>query len=132
MASAGERVTDLLADLGVNCVFGVIGSSTMEIYDGLHTNPRVRYVGARDERAATGMADGYARASGALGVVLAGQSGPGVTNLVSGLAAAKAAHTPILSLGGSVSTDQWNNDAFQEVDQEALIRPVAKAVFTVL
>ncbi|WP_037235167.1 thiamine pyrophosphate-binding protein [Rhodococcus wratislaviensis] len=132
MASAGERVSDLLAELGVSCVFGVVGSSTMEIYDGLHAHPRVRYIGARDERAATGMADGYARASGSLGVVLAGQSGPGVTNLVSGLAAAKAAHTPILSLGGSVSTDQWHNDAFQEVDQEALIRPVAKAVFTVL
>lgn len=132
MASAGERVSDLLAELGVDYVFGVVGSSTMEIYDGLHANPHVRYIGARDERAATGMADGYARASGMLGVVLAGQSGPGVTNLVSGLAAAKAAHTPILSLGGSVSTDQWNNDAFQEVDQEALIKPVAKAVFTVL
>ncbi|GAA1497867.1 thiamine pyrophosphate-binding protein [Paeniglutamicibacter kerguelensis] len=132
MATAGERVSDLLAELGVDYVFGVVGSSAMEIYDGLHTHPRVRYIGARDERAATGMADGYARASGSLGVVLAGQSGPGVTNLVSGLAAAKAAHTPILSLGGSVSTDQWHNDAFQEVDQEALIRPVAKAVLTVL
>lgn len=116
----------------MTCVFGVVGSSTMEIYNGLHSNPRVRYIGARDERAATGMADGFARASGSVGVVLAGQSGPGVTNLVSGLAAAKAAHTPLLSIGGSVSTDQWHNDAFQEVDQEALIRPVAKAVFTVL
>lgn len=132
MASAGERVSDLLAELGVEYVFGVVGSSTMEIYNGLHTHPSVKYIGARDERAATGMADGYARASGTIGVVLAGQSGPGVTNLVSGLAAAKAAHTPVLSLGGSVSTDQWNNDAFQEVDQEALLRPVTKAVFTVL
>lgn len=132
VASAGERVCDLLAELGVSCVFGVVGSSTMEIYNGLHEHPRLRYVGARDERAATGMADGFARASGSLGVVLAGQSGPGVTNLVSGLAAAKAAHTPLLSLGGSVSTDQWHNDAFQEVDQEAILRPVSKAVFTVL
>lgn len=132
MASAGERVSDLLAELGVSCVFGVVGSSTMEIYNGLHSHPQVRYIGARDERAATGMADGFARASGSLGVVLAGQSGPGVTNLVSGLAAAKAAHTPVLSIGGSVSTDQWHKDAFQEVDQEALLRPVSKAVFTVL
>ena len=132
VASAGKLVSDLLAELDVTCVFGVIGSSTMEVFDGLHSNPNVRYIGARDERAATGMADGFARASGSLGVVLAGQSGPGVTNLVSGLAAAKAARTPLLSIGGSVSTDQWQNDAFQEVDQEALLRPVAKAVFTVL
>jgi thiamine pyrophosphate-dependent acetolactate synthase large subunit-like protein len=128
LTNAGAALVDVLAAHGVTHVFGLIGSSTMEVYDALFDSKDLRYIGAKDERAAAGMADGLARATGRLGVVLAGQSGPGVTNLVSGLAAAKAARSPVVSIGGAVSTWHWQLDAFQEVDQETLLRPVTKAV----
>lgn len=128
--TAARAVIDVLRDHGVTHIFGLVGSSAMEIYDALYDEPDITYIGAKDERAATGMADGFARTAGRVGVVLAGQSGPGVTNLVSGLAAAKAARTPVVSIGGAVSTDHWQLDAFQEVDQESLLRPVTKAVLS--
>ena len=132
LSRAGAALVDVLAAHGVTHVFGLVGSSTMEVYDALFDNKDVRYVGAKDERAAAGMADGFARATGRLGVVMAGQSGPGVTNLVSGLAAAKAARSPVVSIGGAVSTRHWQLDAFQEVDQESLLAPVTKAVLAAL
>ncbi|MGH3762586.1 thiamine pyrophosphate-binding protein [Actinophytocola sp.] len=128
MSRAGAALIDVLAAHGVTHIFGLVGSSTMEVYDALFDSKDVRYVGAKDERAAAGMADGFARATGRLGVVMAGQSGPGVTNLVSGLAAAKAARSPVVSIGGAVSTMHWQLDAFQEVDQETMLAPVTKAV----
>ncbi|MPZ79710.1 MAG: thiamine pyrophosphate-binding protein [Actinophytocola sp.] len=128
MTKAGAVLVEVLAAHGVTHVFGLIGSSTMEVYDALFDHKDVRYIGAKDERAAAGMADGFARTAGRLGVVMAGQSGPGVTNLVSGLAAAKAARSPVVSIGGAVSTGHWQLDAFQEVDQETLLAPVTKAV----
>lgn len=130
MTRAGAALVEVLGAHGVTHVFGLVGSSTMEIYDALYHRPAIRYVGAKDERAAAGMADGFARASLGLGVVLAGQSGPGVTNLVSGLAAARAARSPVVAIGGAVTTGHWQLDAFQEVDQESLLKPVTKAVLT--
>jgi acetolactate synthase-1/2/3 large subunit/sulfoacetaldehyde acetyltransferase len=76
------------------------------------------------------MADGYARASGRAGVMLAGQNGPGATNLVTGIAQARAAYSPVVSIAGALSTGHLYRDAFQEVDQEALFRPVTKRVWT--
>ncbi|MEM7058102.1 MAG: thiamine pyrophosphate-binding protein [Pseudomonadota bacterium] len=77
------------------------------------------------------MADGFARASGRAGVVLAGQNGPGATNLVTGLAQAKAAYTPVVSIAGMLSQGHVYRDAFQEVDQQALFTPVTKKTWTV-
>ena len=86
--------------------------------------------GVHDERTGTHMADGYARASGNPGVVLAGQNGPGATNLVTGLGQAKAAYSPVVSIAGALSSAHVYRDAFQEVDQDALFKPVTKKTWT--
>ena len=72
------------------------------------------------------MADGYARASNQPGIILAGQNGPGATNLVTGLAQAKAAFSPVVSIAGSYSTKDKMEDAFQGLDQQSLFKPVTK------
>ncbi|HXS51795.1 MAG TPA: thiamine pyrophosphate-binding protein [Usitatibacter sp.] len=128
--TGGKAVVDALEAEGVRHVFGLIGSAGMEIFDALHGSRAIRFVGVRDERTGVHMADGYARASGGAGVFLAGQNGPGATNLVTGLAQAYAAFSPVVALAGSLSTAHVYRDAFQEVDQQALFRPVTKKTWT--
>ena len=113
----GKIVVNSLVEEGVNTAFGLIGSAGMEIFDGLYDAKSIRFIGVRDERTGTHMADGYARASGKAGVFIAGQNGPGVTNLVTGLAQAKAAFSPVVAIAGSLSSAHQYRDAFQEVDQ---------------
>ena len=130
--TGGAAVVHSLQSEGVKHVFGLIGSAGMEIFDGLYDASRdIRFIGVRDERTGTHMADGYARASGGAGVMLAGQNGPGATNLVTGLAQAQAAYSPVVAIAGSLSTAHVYRDAFQEVDQQALFRPVTKKTWTV-
>lgn len=129
--TGGKVVVESLRAEGVGTVFGMIGSATMEIFDALHDASDIRFIGVRDERTGTHMADGYARASGQAGVILAGQNGPGVTNLVTGLAQARAAYSPVVALAGSLSTGHVYRDAFQEVDQQALLTPITKKTWTV-
>lgn len=131
MFTGGKAVVDTLHAEGTTEVFGLIGSAGMEVFDALHDRPEVRFIGVRDERTGTHMADGYARASGRAGVFLAGQNGPGATNLVTGLAQANAAYSPVIAIAGSLSTAHVYRDAFQEVDQQALFRPVTKKTWTV-
>src|ERR1700761_3098067 len=128
--SGGSAVVQTLHNEGVSHVFGLIGSAGMEIFDALHGTPDIRFIGVRDERTGTHMADGYARASGKAGVILAGQNGPGATNLVTGLAQAYAAYSPVVALAGSLSTQHVYRDAFQEVDQQALFKPITKKTWT--
>lgn len=115
----------------VDCVFGLIGSATMEVFDALYDASEIKFVGVRDERAGTHMADGYARASGRAGVILAGQNGPGATNLVTGLAQAYAAYSPVVSIAGSLASAHVYRDAFQEVDQQSLFKPITKKTWTI-
>ena len=129
--TGGKAVVEALEAEGVRHVFGLIGSAGMEVFDALHDSRAIRFVGVRDERTGVHMADGYARASGGAGVFLAGQNGPGATNLVTGLAQAYAAFSPVVALAGSLSTAHVYRDAFQEVDQQALFRPVTKKTWTV-
>jgi acetolactate synthase-1/2/3 large subunit/sulfoacetaldehyde acetyltransferase len=129
--SGGRAVVESLQAEGVKHVFGLIGSAGMEIFDALYDAKEIKFIGVRDERTGTHMADGYARASGSAGVVLAGQNGPGATNLVTGLAQANAAYSPVVALAGSLSSAHVYRDAFQEVDQQALFRPVTKRTWTV-
>ena len=93
-------------------VFGLIGSATMEMFDALYHEKDIKFIGVRDERTGTHMADGYARVSNRPGVILAGQNGPGATNLVTGIAQA-AAFSPIVSIAGFISTKDKIQDAFQ-------------------
>lgn len=129
--SGGRAVVEVLRQERVTHVFGVIGTATLEIFDALYDAPDIAYVGVRHEQNAVHMADGYARISGRPGVVLAGQPGPGATNVVTGLAEAKLAFSPVLVIAGATVTGQVDRDTFQEVDQQALFAPVTKKALTV-
>jgi len=129
--SGGQAAVASLQAEKVEYVFGLIGSATMEMFDALYDASDINFIGVHDERTGTHMADGYARASGRAGVVLAGQNGPGATNLVTGLAQAYAAFSPVVSIAGSLSSAHVYRDAFQEVDQQALFKPITKKTWTV-
>ena len=130
LMTGGQAAVEALQAEGVAHVFGLIGSATMEMFDALYDAKDITFIGVRDERTGTHMADGYARASGRAGVILAGQNGPGATNLVTGLAQAAAAFSPVVSIAGAISTAHLYRDAFQEVDQQALFKPVTKKTWT--
>ena len=129
--SGGQAAVDALRNEETEYVFGLIGSATMEMFDALYDANDINFIGIHDERTGAHMADGYARASGKAGVVLAGQNGPGATNLVTGLAQAKAAYSPVVSIAGALSSGHLYRDAFQEVDQQALFTPITKKTWTV-
>jgi len=129
--SGGQAAVASLQVENVEHVFGLIGSATMEMFDALYDANEINFIGVHDERTGTHMADGYARASGKAGVILAGQNGPGATNLVTGLAQAYAAFSPVVSIAGSLSSAHVYRDAFQEVDQQALFKPITKKTWTV-
>ena len=130
LLSGGQAAVEALKAEKTDFVFGLIGSATIEMFDALYDAQDIKLIGVHDERTGTHMADGYARASGKTGVVLAGQNGPGTTNLVTGLAQAKAAYTPLVSIGGALSSEHLYRDAFQEVDQQALFTPITKKTWT--
>ena len=127
----GQAVVEALKNEDIRHVFGLIGSATMEVFDGLYEANSIRFVGVHDERTGTHMADGYARASGGPGVIVAGQNGPGATNLLTGLAQASAAYSPVVAIAGALSSAHVYRDAFQEVDQHATLSPVVKSSVTV-
>lgn len=128
--TGGQAAVAALQAEEVKYVFGLIGSATMEMFDALYDAKDIQFIGVHDERTGTHMADGYARASGRAGVILAGQNGPGATNLVTGLAQAAAAFSPVVSIAGAISSAHLYRDAFQEVDQQALFKPVTKKTWT--
>ena len=102
----------------------------MEMFDALYNAADIAYVSVHDERTGTHMADGYSRASGKAGVILAGQNGPGATNLLTGLGQAAAAFSPVISIAGALSSAHVYRDAFQEVDQQNVFAPVTKRTWT--
>ena len=116
--TGGQAAVQSLKKEKVENVFGLIGSATMEMFDALYHEKKIKFIGVRDERTGTHMADGYARASNKPGVILAGQNGPGATNLVTGIAQAAAAFSPVVSIAGSFSTKDKVQDAFQGIDQQ--------------
>ena len=129
--TGGQAAIKSLKKEKVKHIFGLIGSATMEMFDALYHEKKIKFIGVRDERTGTHMADGYARASNQPGVILAGQNGPGATNLVTGLAQAKAAFSPVVSIAGSYSTKDKLEDAFQGLDQQSLFKPITKKTWTV-
>ena len=126
-----QAAVEALKTENVSHVFGLIGSATMEMFDALYDASEINFIGIHDERTGTHMADGYARASGKPGIIIAGQNGPGATNLVTGVAQAKAAFSPVISIAGAISTEHEGRDAFQEIDQQSLFEPITKKTFTV-
>ena len=128
--TGGQAAVKSLKKEQVKHVFGLIGSATMEMFDALYHEKQIKFIDVRDERTGTHMADGYARASNQPGVIIAGQNGPGATNLVTGLAQAKAAFSPVVSLAGLYSTKDKIEDAFQGLNQQSLFEPVTKKTIT--
>ena len=129
--SGGQAAVQSLKKEKVKHVFGLIGSATMEMFDALYHEKNIKFIGVRDERTGTHMADGYARASNNPGVIIAGQNGPGATNLVTGVAQAKAAFSPVIAIAGSYSTKDKMEDAFQGLDQQSLFSPITKKTWTI-
>src|ERR1700744_4686976 len=134
-AKAGTRLTGseiLLATLegeGVREVFGYPGGAILPAYDALRKFP-IRHILVRHEQGAVHMADGYARATGKVGVAGA-TSGPGATNLVTGIATAMLDSIPMVCVTGQVSSKVLGTDAFQEVDITGVTLPVTKHNFLV-
>jgi acetolactate synthase-1/2/3 large subunit len=122
--TGGEIVWASLARLGVTHVFGYPGGSILPTYDAL-PGSSIRHVLVRHEQGAAHMADGFARASGRVGVAIA-TSGPGATNLVTGIATAMMDSSPIVCITGQVNSGQIGLDAFQEVDITGITLPVTK------
>jgi acetolactate synthase-1/2/3 large subunit len=114
-----------LLEEGVDVLFGYPGGAIMPFYHALPEYPGLRHVLVRHEQAAAHAADGYARASGRAGVCVA-TSGPGATNLVTGLATAHMDNTPVVAITGQVSRAMMGRDAFQETDIIGITQPITK------
>ncbi|PSU30893.1 acetolactate synthase 3 large subunit [Photobacterium lutimaris] len=130
MLSGADMIVRSMIDQGVKHIFGYPGGSVLDIYDALHEKSDIEHVLVRHEQAAVHMADGYARATGDVGVVLV-TSGPGATNAITGIATAYMDSIPMVVLSGQVMSNLIGNDAFQECDMVGISRPVVKHSFLV-
>src|ERR1700728_4391723 len=128
--TGSEILWATLAGEGVTTVFGYPGGAILPVYDALRKFPTIHHVLVRHEQGAAHMADGYARASGRPGVCMA-TSGPGATNLVTGLATAMLDSIPLVAITGQVSSKVLGSDAFQEVDITGITLPITKHNFLV-
>ena len=127
---AGEAVIEILRQEGVSHIFGIVGSSFLDILDPLYDRSDVEFIGVRHEQGAALMADGFSRISGKPSVVLV-TNGPGVLNLTFGIGSAYVAHSPMVVLAPSASREHQYRDSTQEFDQVALFKPITKASFPV-
>ena len=125
-----DLVWHALEAAGANVVFGYPGGACLPLYDALPDHPGIHHVLVRHEQGAAHMADGYARVTGRAGVCVA-TSGPGATNLVTGLACAYMDSVPVVAITGQVSTPLMGRDAFQETDVLGMVGPVTKHSFLV-
>ena len=128
--TGSEILWATLAAEGTSTVFGYPGGAILPIYDALRKFPSIHHVLVRHEQGAAHMADGYARASGRPGVCMA-TSGPGATNLVTGIATAMLDSIPMVAITGQVSSKVLGSDAFQEVDITGITLPITKHNFLV-
>ncbi|MCK4244856.1 MAG: biosynthetic-type acetolactate synthase large subunit, partial [Candidatus Omnitrophica bacterium] len=122
--SGAEIVVEALKREKVEVIFGILGGVVLPLFDVLYKK-ELRFILTRHEQAAAHMADGYARATGKVGVCVA-TSGPGATNLVTGIATAYMDSIPLVAITGQVSTPLIGNDAFQEADTTGITRPITK------
>ncbi|HEV8389839.1 MAG TPA: acetolactate synthase 3 large subunit [Dongiaceae bacterium] len=123
--SGADIVIRALVDQGVEVIFGYPGGAVLPLYDALFKQNQIRHILVRHEQAAVHSAEGYARSTGKVGVVLV-TSGPGATNAVTGLTDALMDSVPVVCLTGQVPTHLIGNDAFQEADTTGITRPVTK------
>jgi acetolactate synthase-1/2/3 large subunit len=126
MKMTGAQMTcESLAKEGVEVIFGILGGALLPLYDTLPHYPQLRHILVRHEQGAAHAADGYARATGRVGVCMA-TSGPGATNLVTGIANAHLDSVPIVAITGQVARPFIGKDAFQEVDITGITLPITK------
>src|SRR6201992_394647 len=123
--TGADIVVKALVDQGVEVIFGYPGGAVLPLYDALFKQNQIRHILVRHEQAAVHAAEGYARSTGRVGVVLV-TSGPGATNAVTGLVDALMDSIPIVCLTGQVPTHLIGNDAFQEADTTGITRPATK------
>jgi len=124
-----DIVLKTLLEEGVDVIFGYPGANTLPLNDRMADSP-IRHYLMRHEQAAAHAADGYARATGKVGVCLA-TSGPGATNLVTGIATAYMDSTPMVAITAQVNSDLWGRDAFQETDIIGITMPITKHSFMI-
>ena len=125
MKSGAETLLRALKAQGVDVIFGYPGGAVLPLYDALFQQNHIRHILVRHEQAAVHAAEGYARSTGKVGVVLV-TSGPGATNAVTGLVDALMDSIPVVCLSGQVPTHLIGNDAFQEADTTGITRPATK------
>ena len=126
-----QIIIEVLIEQGVKTVFGYPGGQVLNIYDALYEyRDRIKHVLTAHDQGAAHAADGYGRASGEIGVCIA-TSGPGATNLITGLATANADSIPLIAITGNVPMELIGTDSFQEVDTIGLSIPVTKHSFLV-
>ena len=131
LLNGSQIFVEVLCEQGVDTIFGYPGGAVLNLYDELYKNAdRITHVLTAHEQGASHAADGYARATGRTGVVLA-TSGPGATNLVTGIATAYMDSIPMVAFTGNVSTDLLGRDSFQEAYIEGITMPITKHNFTV-
>ena len=129
-ARGADLVCIALERAGVDVIFGYPGGASLHIYDALPDHPKLRHILVRHEQGAAHMADGYARATGRAGVVMV-TSGPGATNLPTGLACAQMDSVPMVAITGQVGTSLMGREAFQETDVIGMVMPITKHAFLV-
>jgi acetolactate synthase-1/2/3 large subunit len=128
--SGSKALLEGLWNEGARVVFGLPGGAIMPVYDAF-LDSELRHILARHEQSAAHMADGYARASGKPGICMA-TSGPGATNLVTGIATAFADSSPVIAITGQVATPTIGKDAFQECDTVGIVTPITKYAFQLM
>ena len=129
--TGAEIICECLIEQGVDTVFGYPGGAALNTYDALYKySDKIKHILTAHEQGASHAADGYARSTGRTGVVMT-TSGPGATNIVTGLATANIDSIPVVAITGNVTTDQLGRDSFQEVDIVDIVKPVTKASFLV-
>ncbi|MFH1957035.1 MAG: biosynthetic-type acetolactate synthase large subunit [bacterium] len=128
--TGSEIIIKALEREGVDTIFGIPGGVVIPIFDKLYSNKKIKFILTRHEQGAAHMADGYARSSGKVGVCIA-TSGPGATNLTTGLATAYMDSIPLVAITGQVASHLVGNDAFQEADTTGITRPITKQNFLV-
>lgn len=128
--TGSEIVIECLKEQGVDTVFGYPGGTILNIYDALYKHGEIRHILTSHEQGASHAADGYARATGKVGVCMA-TSGPGATNLVTGIATAYMDSIPVVAITANVGTSLLGRDSFQEVDIAGVVMPITKHSFIV-
>ncbi len=123
--TGAQIICESLVREGVEVIFGILGGAILPLYDTLPQYPQLRHILVRHEQGAAHAAEGYARVTGKVGVCMA-TSGPGATNLVTGIANAHLDSTPIIAITGQVARAFIGKDAFQEIDITGITQPITK------